>query len=365
MRKRYPPAWLCAMLLVMLLGWRMVGAPLNAEQWMDIKTPLLQAKILLPARLARVYLCWFEYIAPEAQTMDQEVTTEPGVAQPVWLNVYDHEKQCMTKMTLKGYVCGVVAAEMPAAYHLEALKAQAVAARTRVVRQMESGGCSAHPGADICTDSSHCQGYASLQACREKWFDSYDVYRDRILLAEGETKNQILLYQGQPITVLYHAMSGGKTESAQTVFAQAIPYLVSVESSGEESARGFRTDMAMTFDEIAIRLNNAIGTDTLSADIVRQTLSVGSYTETGRVKTVQVGNHEIAATAFRRALDLRSTWFSITMNQDGVTFHQRGYGHGVGMSQVGANSMASDGADYTDILLHYYPGVSLETYLLE
>ncbi len=365
MKRAIPPVWLCAVLLLTALVWRMLGAPLSPDQWQNTKTPIIQAKQLLPMRMSRVWLCWFDYVRDEPQTMDQEVGTEQMDAQPVWLNVYDHERNCISRMTLEGYVCGVVAAEMPAAYHVEALKAQAVAARTRVIYQMQHGGCTAHSGADICTDASHCQGYASLGKCREKWGSSYETYRDRILSAVRETGTKALLYENVPITVLYHAMSGGKTESALAVFATDLPYLVSVESDGEENARGFRTETTLTFAQIAEMLKSAIGMEQIRPEEIRRTLSVTSYTETGRVKTVQIGDAEIAATAFRQALGLRSTWFSITMNEEGVTFHQQGYGHGVGMSQVGANSMAANGSDYEEILLHYYPGVTLQSYCLE
>ena len=170
----------------------------------------------------------------------------------------------------------------------------------------------------------------------------------------------MLTYDGELITVLYHAMSGGRTEDAATVFSQSVPYLVSVESDGEEEASGFWQETYLSYGQIAEKLNAAAGID-LSEEEIRRTLSIGSYTETGRVGMIHIGNQEMTGASFRNALGLRSTWFSISMDEKGVTFQQRGYGHGVGMSQVGANSMAANGAAHTAILSHYYPGTTLET----
>jgi len=254
---------------------------------------------------------------------------------------------------LEDYVCGVLAAEMPAQYHLEALKAQAVAARTRALWQRGQGGCSQHPGADICTDSAHCQGYATQAECQERWKDSFEPYRNRMMEAQQATQGQVITYDGELITVLYHAISGGATENAENVFAQSLPYLISVESTGEEGAKGFWQDQFISYQEMAQKLN-------ASPEEIQRSFSIGGYTSGGRVKSVHIAGNEMSASSFRSLMGLRSTWFSISSNAEGITFHQRGYGHGVGMSQAGANAMAASGAEYEDILLHYYPGVLLE-----
>lgn len=369
MKKGYPPIGLCAGILALALLWRMVGAPLNAAQFQQMQTPLWQARVLWPSRVARVFRLWLPAEKPaQADTLLDDAMDEDEQAidrlsqggESVTLNVYISGENRLAEMTLEGYVCGVVAAEMPATYHVEALKAQAVAARTRALWQMANGGCALHPGADICTDSAHCQGYATLAECQAKWGNEYELYRDRILQAERDTRDELLTYEGEPITVMYHAISGGRTEDVSTVFSESLPYLVSVASDSEEDAKGLLTDTTLTFEDIASALNAAIEGMQLTGEEVRRTLSIGEYTDTGRVKSMQVGSSLLDATDFRRALGLRSTWFSLSMDDSGVTFHQRGYGHGVGMSQAGANGMAADGASYSDILLHYYPGVTLE-----
>lgn len=351
---------LCVLILIAALCWRMLGAPLSSQDFQNLQTPLRQARLLLPQRVERMLRLWLPGGQAEAaQTMTQETSTDAEPSDDSLLLVYLTQEDRLAQMTLEGYVCGVVAAEMPAQYHLEALKAQAVAARTRVLWQIQQGGCSLHPGADICTDSAHCQGYATLSECRERWGDSYEPYRNRLLQAQRETQGQWIAYENEPITVLYHAISGGRTEDVQTVFAQSLPYLVSVESADEEAVRGYQQETSFGFEEIASRINDAMPKANLTAEDVQRTLSIGGYTDSGRVSHVQIDGHEIAATDFRKALGLRSTWFSISTDEQGVTFHQRGYGHGVGMSQAGANSMAASGADYAQILQHYYTGVSI------
>lgn len=346
MKWKMPPVRICVVILVFSMLWRIVGAPVSWEEW---QTPFWQARALLPNRLQRVLCLWISSVQTKEEKEDS-----------LHVSVYLTQQKELRQMPLEEYVCGVVAAEMPAAYHLEALKAQAVAARTRVLQQMQHGGCQLHAGADICTDSTHCQAYASNDACQEMWQQNYEAYRTRIMQAQRETQDELLTFEGRPITVVYHAISGGKTEDAQTVFAQSVPYLVSVESAGEEKVNGYQVETFIPFEEIAKKMSALLHSEQIAVEDVQRTLAVGSYTPTGRVQTILLGQHQIPAADFRRALGLRSTWFSISMDPKGVTFHQKGYGHGVGMSQAGANVMAAEGKKYSEILYHYYPGVTLE-----
>ena len=354
MKRMDAPVKLCVLILALACCWRMFGAPVTYNDFQGVKMHFWQARILLPQRVERMLGLWMTYSA--ADKTQQVMTEEKGTGELI--TVYLTQEERLVQMSPEGYVCGVVAAEMPAQYHMEALKAQVVAARTRLLWQIQQGGCALHPGADICTDSSHCQGYATLEECRSKWNESYSAYRDRILQAQRETEGRWIAYDNQPITVLYHAISGGRTENVETVFAQALPYLVSVESADEENVRGYQEQTTLSFEEITQRINASLGLE-LTAEDVRRTFSIGGYTESGRVKNVQIGQTQVDATHFRQMLGLRSTWFSISMDDNGITFHQRGFGHGVGMSQAGANSMAASGADYQQILQHYYTGVSI------
>lgn len=170
MRRGYPPVWLGILLLTLAVFWRMAGAPVTAEEFGALETPFWQMRTLAPARMTRIFRLWFSAPAePADDLLLREDAGEEGLSlarqtgedqqknMTVWL------EDGLPSQPLESYVCGVVAAEMPAAYHLEALKAQAVAARTRAVRQQRDGGCSRHPGADICGDSACCQGYVGKQ----------------------------------------------------------------------------------------------------------------------------------------------------------------------------------------------------------
>lgn len=357
MKRRYPPLWLGCTLLLLALVWRMLGAPFTGEEWRGLKTPLWQARVLLPGRLQRVWMQWHTPVQ-EPDGDGEAQAAAPPAAEETILQVWNAEAGRMEAMSLEEYVYGVVAAEMPAAYHLEALKAQAVAARTRALQQ--DGGCQAASGADVCTRSGHCQGYADEAALREKWGNEYALYHQRIREAVTSTAGQILTWQGEPILVMYHAISGGRTEDVQAVFSEARPYLVSVESGGEEGVRGYREDAFYSYQEAAQLLDKAFPELSVTPETLRRTLTVAAHTQTGRVDSLLLGSGSVKGTAFRAALGLRSTLFTFSMDDSGITFHQTGYGHGVGMSQAGANCMGADGADYRQILAHYYPQTVLE-----
>ena len=349
MRKQNCAVRTCLLIMMIVLLWRCIGAPVSAEDCLNLKTEFWQARKLMPSRIGRISLLWIG----SCQFTKEE--TKNGKV----IRVYAASENKMIELPLEEYVCGVTAAEMPAQYHLEALKAQMVAARTRVMWQMEQGGCDKHPGSDICTDSSHCQGYSSEAVCREKWGTNYPIYNERLEAAQKSTEGEWIAFEGEPIAVLYHAASGGRTENSVSVFSRQLPYLVSVESQGEEQVTGYHQESFLTYEEITEKLSSEMSNDRLTAEEIRQTFSVLEYTESGRVKNVQLGEMQIDAGVLRKLLGLRSTLFTFSISDEGITFYQKGYGHGVGMSQAGANVMASSGKNYKEILQHYYTGVSI------
>ncbi len=375
MSKRRGLTRFAALLLGLTLLWRMLGAPVTGEDWANLRVPLWQARVLLPGRMARVLRLW-AIRAPDEPAAEPSLLTadaDPDASalralagNTLTLTVWDGKR--LRSMGLEDYVCGVVAAEMPASYHIEALKAQAVAARTRAIYQCRlygGAGCSSHPEADVCTDSAHCQGYATVADGQALWGAEYSLYRERVAQAVRETAGLLLTYEGKPIEVFYHAISGGHTEDAQAVFAQARPYLIGVQSDGEEGARGFREDKTFTQAECVRLLNDAFPDARLTEEDFFSQFEVTSHTESGRARSVRVGDSVQTASDVRAALGLRSTWFTISLDATTVTFHQQGYGHGVGMSQAGANAMASDGATYEAILAHYYQGAALTATLAQ
>lgn len=360
MRKKRRATRYCLLLLIVVVIWRVLGAPITLEHWRGLETPLWQARTLLPVRIARVLAEWTMIAPGETAQKDallsliEGASAERGETVAVFI-----EDVGLTDMPLEQYVLGVVAAEMPASYHLEALKAQAVAARTRAVRQMLDKGCERCQGADVCTDSGHCQGFLTLGQCQKLWQGELGGYQSRISQAVDQTRGVTLCYQGQPIEVLYHAISGGRTEDAQTVFSQAQPYLVSVESRGEEGARGYSQTLTMTREEAAARLCEHFPDCGATAGNLEEMLRIHKYLESGRVDTLWLGQQQIKASELRSALGLRSTWFELRFTENEIHFDQKGYGHGVGMSQAGANAMAAEGYDYAEILKHYYQETEL------
>lgn len=252
------------------------------------------------------------------------------------------------EMDREAYLVGVLAAEMPALYEEEALKAQAIAIRTRVA----GSRCLSHPETNVCTDSTCCQGYLGEAEQEARWGGQTQNYRARLQSAVEATRNLIITYDGEPIEVLYHAVSGGYTEDVENVYEQALPYLRGVASPGEEDASKYETVTIITQEDLCV-LFPAEAEDGL----VR--LEVLERSQSGRVIWLLVGNHTMTGRTFRGILGLASTNFAIVSNIQTVTIYQKGYGHGVGMSQAGANAMARNGASYEEILKHYYTGIEI------
>ncbi len=257
-------------------------------------------------------------------------------------------------MPLEDYVLGVVAAEMPASFAEEALKAQAVAARTYTVRKLLHGGCGRCPGG-LCTDSAHCQAYAGEEQLRARWGEAYAANHAKVEAAVRETAGQVLTYDGAVIEALFHSSSEGSTEDCAHVFAQDLPYLKAVSSPEAEQ----KSEVRLAAADFIARADAAFGDCGLKADALAGQVEVRARYESGRVQTLRLGSREVSGTAARRAFSLRSANFSVAVQGGEVVFAVRGYGHGVGMSQRGADALAADGQGYAEILAHYYTGTTL------
>lgn len=270
------------------------------------------------------------------------------------ISVFNHLTNTTENMKLEDYLIGVVAAEMPAAFENEALKAQAVAARTYTFYK----AASTDHDADICTDSSHCQAYLTEYDMYLNWQNDYPRYYEKVKDAVYSTKGEIITYDSKPVMAVFHSMGGGKTESSADVWGGDYPYLVSVESPGEEEATNYHSTLTVTFDEFKNKITEKYPDITISSplDISKPTLTQG-----GHVKSLIIGGKTIEGTLMRTIFNLRSTKFSLSFSDSDntVTFSVTGYGHGVGMSQYGANAMAKEGKTYKDILSHYYQGTTL------
>jgi len=273
--------------------------------------------------------------------------------------LYDRASGKTEEMPLEEYIIGVVGAEMPASFPLEALKAQAVAARTYAVRHMTAFGGSGCSGADICTDSGCCQSYKSTEQLREKFGGEAEHYMDKLRQAVYETEGEYAAYKGEPIEALYHSSAGGRTEDAQNVFSAALPYLVGVDSPGEETAGKYAAEVTVSLGEFTNRVNKKWPAAKLKKNRLGEQVKVVSRYDSGRVKELKLNKITVSGRELRRLFDLNSANFTLSIGEK-VTIRTKGYGHGVGMSQYGARAMALEGAGYEEILKHYYTGVEIE-----
>ncbi len=272
--------------------------------------------------------------------------------------VYDHREDKLVLMDFEAYIIGVVGAEMPVAYHPEALKAQAVAARTYAFRKILRGGCASHPGAACCTNSKCCQAYISDARMEERWGDAAGMNYNTIAEAVMATRGQVLCYQGEIADAMFHACSGGQTENSENVYANAVPYLRGVDSPYEEPMR--TQTVAVGFSDAVEKINAQYPDAHVTKDNIQTAVEIQSVYPSGRVKTVRLGDIEIVGKKLRTVFDLQSAMYTMETTESGFVFHVKGYGHGVGMSQNGANGMAQHGYTYDQILKHYYTGVTIE-----
>lgn len=279
------------------------------------------------------------------------------------IRVYNHTEDKVVEMELEEYIKGVVAAEMPAAFEREALKAQAVAARTYTVARIRSlggSGCSQHIGADICTDPAHCQAWHSKSALLRRWkFFNYYIYWGKISSAVDETEGLIVTYNGKIVDPVFHSTSGGKTENSEDVWENPVPYLRSVVSKYEERSPRFVETKGIPIQTFIGTLNNTYPDARITERMIREEMCVLERSEGGRIKHLQIGNKVFKGTEIRKLFGLNSTNFNWKFNGNNLDITTTGYGHGVGMSQYGADGMARNGSNFEEILKHYYTGVQI------
>jgi len=259
------------------------------------------------------------------------------------VTVYRSETSEHEEVELERYLIGVVAAEMPALFHMEALRAQAIAARTYVIRILENQ--------DYILDTVMHQAFLDDDQLRERWGDNFDRHFATIEEAVTSTQGMVLAYDDQLITPMFFAMSSGATENSEDVFSSARPYLRSVASVGYEDHENFSVETRFSFDQLQAIFED----DTIS----RRNIEVAQLSEGGNVLEINIGSNTYTGREVRERLGLRSAAFSIETSRRGILITTYGHGHGVGMSQNGANAMAQNGYDYVEILEHFYQGVEL------
>lgn len=257
----------------------------------------------------------------------------------------------------KEYVRGALAAEMPPTFHPEAMKAQAVAAHTYALCRREQARANGE-NADFSADPENWKVYTTEKLFRERYGDLADAYWSSICQAADAVTGYILTYEGEPIVAAYHSMSSGKTEDASNVWTGGKPYLVPVDSFGDTLAPDYRMTVIFSAEELAAALRKAWPDLVLEGD-ASGWIGEAQRSESGYVTKLAVGNQTVSGADFRTALNLRSSDFTVSCDGGDFTFKVVGYGHGVGLSQYGADYMARQGASFDEILLHYYQGASI------
>lgn len=246
-------------------------------------------------------------------------------------------------LNMTDYLIGVVSSEMPVSFNLEALKAQSVLARTYALKAKQTG--------KKLTDTVSTQNYIDIDQMKNKWGNSFNIYYNKIKNAVENTNEEYLSYNGNYIEALYHSTNNGKTESSFDVFGNYYPYLISVSSEYDKNASSYLRTISMPLDTISNKLGLSLNNDSV--------ISILSYTDGGNIKEININGNNFSGKKVRELLGLRSADFDISISDNNANITTRGYGHGVGMSQYGANGMANAGYSYKDILSHYYPGTTL------
>ncbi len=294
-------------------------------------------------------------------------TETPPAASPVPPGPLDSAREIRVRlfdgtvqiMSMGDYLWRVVAAEMPASFEPEALKAQAVAARTYALRKMAHSS-SAHPNADVCTDHTCCQAYITPEDAAANWGENAGTYTEKIRSAVAGTDGVAALYEGQLIDAVFFSSAPGSTADAVEVWGNAVPYLTSVDSPEGEEVPNYRSTVEVPAAEFKRKFLSA------HPEAVLEGAPAGWFgtpelSSGGRVSALSVGGVSVPGSELRTLFGLRSASFTVSAGADTVTFSVTGYGHGVGMSQYGANALAKEGRTYQEILTWYYTGITLST----
>lgn len=293
----------------------------------------------------------------EKQTIETETSSKYNYNKYGTITLLHKKTGAIEQVNLDDYLCNVVSAEMPATFEQEALKAQAIVARTYTIYKILN---KKHDNADICDDSTCCQAWISKEDRLERWEESQRENNwEKISKAVKDTSGKIVTYENKPIDAFFHSNSGGITEIPVNVWGGTkYPYLQSVETSGEDAYTQYSSEVILSQEELLNKLQ--VKYADISIDFTNpDDIKILEYTESTRVKTVKFGNHEISGVEARSLFGLKSTNFEITRENDKIKFSVKGYGHGVGMSQTGADSMAKQGSSAEDIIKHFYTGVDI------
>lgn len=290
--------------------------------------------------------------------IDRAVQTAAGERDKKRMVKLLQEDGTVAELTMSDYLFGVVAAEMPAAFEEEALKAQACAARTYTVGK-QGRTTQAHPEADVCTDINCCQAYVPRETAETRWGVSASTYAAKIETAIAATDGLGVLYEGAPIQAVFFSSAPGYTVDAVEVWGSSVAYLQSVESPEGEEVPNYHSQVVLTADQVKQAVLAAYPGADLSGD-PSGWFGAPAANEGGTVSSILVGGVTLTGSQVRTLFNLRSACFTVGWDGSSFTFSVTGYGHGVGMSQYGANAMARAGSTYSEILTWYYTGTQVD-----
>lgn len=254
---------------------------------------------------------------------------------------------------MEEYIKGVVAAEMPASFPEEALKAQAVASRTYAVRAVENADFELSP-------SDIGQAYITVDEMKKNWGENFDTYYAKICTAVDDTRDEVMVYEGEPILAVFHSTSAGETETAGNIWNYDLPYLESTDSVGDTYAPNYETTIEISCSDVISDITALYPEFKADEASLFDSIKINSRSEAGYITDMNVGNMNFTGKQIREALGLRSANFTVEDKGGSISFTTKGFGHGAGMSQYGAKYMADNGSDYKAILNHYYSGISIE-----
>ena len=263
------------------------------------------------------------------------------------------------EIPLDEYLYGVVAAEMPASFEMEALKAQAIVARTYTIYKIENNS-NKHDDADICDNSACCQAWISKEDRFARWEEKEQEENwNKIVSAVDSTKGKVITYEGKVINAFFHSNSGGKTETTINVWGgDGYPYLQAVATAGEDAYSQYQSEVIISKEKFISKMKEKY--NDFDIDFSKEdSIEVLEYTDSDRVKTIRVGNKKLSGVEVRTIFGLKSANFKTTIENENIKFEVLGYGHGVGMSQTGADAKAKQGSTAEEIIKHFYTGVEI------
>lgn len=314
------------------------------------------------ALLSAVFLCMCMLLIPLLSCMGGSKAPASDTTDPSdRFLLFDEATGETMEVSAFDYMLGAVSCEMPPSFHSEALKAQAIAAYTIAARAREAQQQSPDEslqGACLAVNSDLFQGFSTKEKLMERWGSSAQTALARMTEAVEAVEGKIITYQKEPVLAAYHAISAGKTESSELYWGQAVDYLIPVDSPGDDLAPDYQTQQTVSDDEMKEALLQKFPGLSLPEN-PEEWFGEPEQSESGTVLSIPVSGESLSGREIRQMFSLRSACFTLAHDESGFQFTVRGYGHGVGMSQYGADYMARQGSKWQDIINHYYPGTEI------